>query len=62
MMVKGLRSWNQLSITEKLYIKQCALVQFGNRMHYPKPNFYSTRLTDIAIVSVLSGRPIRKTW
>lgn len=52
----ALRQYFELSVNEKIQIKQHAMNLYGKRWHTEKPDFLS-RLNELQIVSILTRRP-----
>ena len=48
-----MKKYNELTVIEKIYIKQVAMKIHGKRLHYPKPN-YLNRLNELQIITILS--------
>lgn len=50
--MEKLKTYQELSINEKIYIKQHAMNLWGKRIHYSKPNFLN-KLNVLQIISIL---------
>ena len=49
-----MRNWEQLSVHERINVKQYAIKVYGKQWHTPNPNFCG-RLDEIQLHSILSG-------
>lgn len=50
---KKMKKYNELTVIEKIYIKQVAMKKNGKRLHYKKPNYLSC-LNELQIITLLS--------
>ena len=48
-----MKSYDQLTVIEKIYIKQQAMEKWGKRIHYPKPD-YLKKLNELQINYLLT--------
>lgn len=48
-----MKNWNELSIIEKIYVKQHGINVYGRRYHVSKPDFWK-KLNELQINLVLS--------
>jgi hypothetical protein len=55
-----MKNWNQLTIIQKIFIKEKAMMQYGKRIHFKKPDFYQKNLNQLNINSILSSVLIKE--
>ena len=50
-----MKNWNQLTIIEKVFVKEKAMYQHNKRIHFTKPNYYGKVLNELHLHTILTG-------